>query len=145
MMYQTKSRAALMAFLVVACLAALQLQPPIWGQELAAPARLPQADAQADFDLTRRALEEAHTGLYRYSTKIDLDQAVAAQREKLGRSVTKFEFWRVMAETLALIRCGHTSITPDDDMRTALDGSRLLPLQMMVEDRRLMVLSLIHI
>src|SRR5436190_1552062 len=42
---------------------------------------------------------------------------------------------------LALIRCGHTSINPDDETRQAMESARLLPLQVMVEERRLVVTS----
>jgi len=64
--------------------------------------------AQADFDLMRRALEEAHTGLYRYSTKAEMDRTFASQRAKLSRPITKLQFMAVLGETLAHIRCGHT-------------------------------------
>src|SRR5262245_33414436 len=66
--------------------------------------KLQPAEAQADFDLMRRALEEAHAGLYRFSTKAEMDKAFNAQRAKLSRPVTKLEFLAVMAETLARIK-----------------------------------------
>ena len=109
--------------------------------ELQTALELTSADAQADFDLMRKALEEAHAGLYRYATKVEMDQGFAAQRAKLSRPLTKVEFWGVMSETLALIRCGHTSINPDDEIRKAVEGARLFPLQVMVEGKRLVVTS----
>src|SRR5262245_56076062 len=66
--------------------------------------KLQPAEAQAEFDLMRRALEEAHGGLYRFSTKAEMDKAFDAQRAKLSRPVTKLEFLAVMAETLARIK-----------------------------------------
>ena len=62
---------------------------------------LQPAEAQADFDLMRKALEEAHTGLYRYATKAEMDRAFDAQRAKLSRPLTKLEFYAVAAEALA--------------------------------------------
>src|SRR5262245_65875259 len=70
--------------------------------------KLQPAETQADFDLMRKALEEAHGGLYRFSTKAQMDKAFEAQRAKLSRPVTKLEFLAALAETLAIIRCGHT-------------------------------------
>src|SRR2546423_751508 len=41
------------------------------------------AEALADFDLMRALLEEAHAGLYRYSTKAEMDRTFDGQRAKL--------------------------------------------------------------
>src|SRR5882724_6719077 len=47
-------------------------------------ATLSAAAAQSDFDLMQHALEEAHPGLYRYSTKAEMDGLFAAERKKLN-------------------------------------------------------------
>lgn len=69
---------------------------------------LTPAQTQSDFDLMRKALEEAHSGLYRYSSKPEMDRAFDIERAKLNRPLTKPEFLTVLVETLARIRCGHT-------------------------------------
>jgi len=99
---------------------------------------LPQT--QEDFDLMRKALEEAHTGLYRYATKAEMDRTFDAQRAKLSRPMTKLEFYAVAAEALAKIRCGHTGLELDDETRTAMADARMFPLRVMIEGRRIMVL-----
>src|SRR5262245_35222732 len=86
---------------------------------------LTTAEAQADFDLMRKALEEAHSGLYRFSTKAEMDRAFDAQRAKLNRPLTKSEFLVVVAETLARIKCGHTGMTPDSETQTAASNAPL--------------------
>lgn len=106
----------------------------------AATGELKSTEAQADFDLMRRDLEEAHPGLYRYSTKAEMDRIFDAQRAKLNRSMRKPEFMTVVAETLAAIRCGHTSCSPDEETQTAERSARLFPLRVMQEGKRLMVL-----
>lgn len=103
-------------------------------------ATLTVAQEQADFDLMRQALEEAHAGLYRYSTKAEMDQSFAAQRAKLNRPMTGMEFYEVVAETLARIRCGHTHLMPSDEMQKAISTARKFPLRVLVEGKRLMVL-----
>ncbi len=110
-------------------------------QTSSAPVKLQPAEAQADFDLTRKALEEAHTGLYRFSTKAEMDKVFDTQRAKLGRPMTKTEFLAVVAETLARIKCGHTGLNPDNETRETVTNARLFPLRLLVEGRRLMVLS----
>jgi C-terminal processing protease CtpA/Prc len=110
-------------------------------QSSSATGNLTAAEAQADFDLMRKALEEAHSGLYRFSTKAEMDRAFDAQRAKLNRPVTKQEFFVVVAETLARIKCGHTGMTPDIETQTAASNAPMFPLRVLIEGRRLMVLS----
>src|SRR5947209_5402733 len=62
---------------------------------------LTAAQLQADFDLMRHALEEAHPGLYRYSTKAQMDRQFDAERAKLSRPMNKSQFEVVIAQTLA--------------------------------------------
>lgn len=101
---------------------------------------LPLAETRADFDLMQKALEEAHTGLYRYSTKAEMDRVFAAQRAKLSGPATRAKFAGIVVETLAQIRCGHTRLTPDDETQKVLANSRMFPLRIMVEGKRLVVL-----
>src|SRR5438034_11832001 len=101
---------------------------------------MPPAQTQADFDLMRKALEEAHSGLYRYASKAEMDRTFNAERSKLSRPLSKSEFMAVLIETLAQIRCGHTGLTPDEETQKDFVSARMFPLPMMVEWRRLMVL-----
>src|ERR1041384_263406 len=101
---------------------------------------LTTTEAQADFDLMRKALEEAHSGLYRYSTKAEMDRMFDAQRAKLNRPVTGTDLYVVIAEMLAGIRCGHTGLTPDEDTQKEFANARMFPLRVAIEGRRLMVL-----
>ena len=102
---------------------------------------LTPAQTQADFDLMRKALEEAHSGLYRYSSKAEMDRMFDAERAKLNRSLTSAEFMPILMETLAQIRCGHTGLTPDEGTQKELAGARTFPLRLAIEGRRLMVQS----
>src|SRR5262245_3823728 len=85
--------------------------------------QLSPAQTQADFDLMRKALEEAHTGLYRYVSKPEMDRVFTAQRAKLNRPMSKTEFLAVLMETTAAIRCGHTGV--QDRKSTRLNSSHL--------------------
>ena len=103
--------------------------------------KLQPAEAQADFDLMRKALEEAHGGLYRFSTKAEMDKAFEAQQAKLSRPVTKLEFLAALAETLANIRCGHTGVMSDSEIQATVANALMFPLRVLIEERRLMVVS----
>src|SRR5205085_12019777 len=83
---------------------------------------------RSDFDLLRHALEEAHPGLYRFRTKAEMDRTFAAERAKLDHPMTRPEFREVVAETLASMRCGHTSMNRDAEMDAAFKSSPAFPL-----------------
>jgi C-terminal processing protease CtpA/Prc len=109
--------------------------------QLSQPTSLTAAEMQTDFDLMRKALEEAHTGLYRFTPKPEMDRVFTTQRATLTRAMTKAEFLAVLLETLAAIRCGHTSVQPDAELQAAVAGASLFPLRVMFEKQRLMVFS----
>ena len=112
--------------------------PPA-GDSAAGP-MLSVAAIQSDFDLLRHALEEAHPGLYRYSTREQMDRTFAAERAKLDRPMTRLRFREVVAETLASLRCGHTSMNGDAEMDAAFKSSPAFPLSILIEGHRVMVL-----
>jgi C-terminal processing protease CtpA/Prc len=96
--------------------------------------------SRSDFDLLQHALEEAHPGLYRFSTKAEMDRTFAAERAKLHRPMTRLQFREVVAETLASLRCGHTSMDGDAEMDAAFKSSPAFPLSILIEGQRVMVL-----
>src|SRR5262252_4673381 len=103
--------------------------------------QLSPAQTQTDFDLMRKALEEAHTGLYRYLSKPEMDRVFTAQRAKLNRPMSKTEFLAVLMETTAAIHCGHTGVQPDVETQAALAAAPLFPLRVMIEKQRLLVVT----
>jgi C-terminal processing protease CtpA/Prc len=103
------------------------------------PPQLSPAETQADFDLMRKALEEAHTGLYRYLSKPEMDRVFTAQRAKLNRPMSKTEFLAVLMETTAAIRCGHTGVQPDAETQAAFAAAPLFPMRIMIEKHNLIV------
>lgn len=126
---------ALIGLLIGAASPGIETAIPTGGESLT-PAQL-----QADFDLMRKALEEAHSGLYRYSSKAEMDRMFDAERAKLNRLLTRPEFMPILMETLAQIRCGHTGLTPDEETRKDWAGARKFPLRVALEGGRLIVQS----
>ena len=104
-------------------------------------AQLSPAQSQADFDMMRKALEEAHTGLYRYMSKPEMDRVFTAQRVKLDHLMSKTEFLAVLMETTAAIRCGHTGVQPDAETQAAFKAAPLFPMRIMIEKHKLIVLA----
>jgi hypothetical protein len=110
------------------------------GSALQAQAPLTAVAAQADFDVLRAALEEAHGGLHRFVSKAELDGRFAAHRAKLDRPLTRFELAGILSEAIADIRDGHLRLEYDSASAAALAGATVLPLRVILEDARLVVL-----
>ena len=111
------------------------------GTSPATPASLTTAEARADFDQLRAALEEAHGGLYRHRSKPALDSAFDVLRARLDeeRSVSRRELVVVLSELIARIGDGHAHLEVGKTAEDELRRSPLLPLRVLVEDSTLVV------
>jgi hypothetical protein len=90
-----------------------------------------------DFQVARRALEEGHSGIYRYTSKPQLDRTFDAAARSLDRPMNAYEFLRVLAPTVAAIKCGHTGLSLPEALRKEANTSvPLLPLNVKIIDRR---------
>ena len=85
-----------------------------------------------DFQIARRALEEAHPGLYRYTKKAELDRIFDAAEKSLDHPMDFYEFYRVMALPIAAIKCGHTDIDLSPDARQETERLPWLPFDVKV-------------
>jgi hypothetical protein len=93
-----------------------------------------------DFQIARRALEEGHSGIYRYTSKAELDAAFDRAAASLDRPMDAYEFFRVMAPTVARIKCGHTNVALPADLRQELNArAPALPLQVRALNKKLYV------
>src|SRR5688572_5569355 len=110
---------------VLICTILLLLKPFVSAQS---PGLQP-SQLQQDFDVLRRAVEEAHGGLYRFTPKADLDRVFAAARAKLDRPMSTLAFAATLSEALAAIRDGHTRLEYDDPTVAAMAAAPMLPLR----------------
>jgi hypothetical protein len=114
----------------------------------------PQAAAQAhqaavftpsqladDVRVLRSALEEGHSGLYRYTPKPQMDLAFDEVEKSLNRPLTSVEFYRLVAPVVAQVKCGHTAVVLPDSSQAGPNSKRLiLPLQVKIIDGKIYVL-----
>ena len=56
---------------------------------------------QADLQIARTALEEGHSGMYRYTPKPELDRAFDAANKKLTQPMDALQFLRILAPAVA--------------------------------------------
>lgn len=95
---------------------------------------------QADFDTLRKALEEVHGGLYRFSTKTAINHLFDSCRARLNSLHSQRAFMILLFEMLARLRDGHMRLEADAATTAALAQARLFPLRILMEGDRLMVL-----
>ena len=86
---------------------------------------------RADFRIARGALEEGHSGIYRYTSKEQLDRLFDQAEKSLTKPMSTLDFYRVVAPVMAAIKCGHTDVAlPHGLMNNGKNG--VLPLQVHV-------------
>lgn len=73
---------------------------------------------KTDFGLFRQALEEAHPGLYRYTSKENFDRLFESTMKKIDHEMTQQEFYKLLAPVVGQIKCGHTKLHPDSNWIT---------------------------
>jgi hypothetical protein len=95
----------------------------------------------ADFRFARQALEEGHGGIYRYTSKEELDRLFDQAEKSLTKPMNIVEFYRVLAPVVAAIKCGHTDVSlPRDFLKAFTAENGVLPLQVRVLEGRPYVL-----
>jgi len=102
-------------------------------------ADLQPAQMQKDFDVLRGAMEEAHGGLYRFTSKAELDRRFNAARARFDKPMSPLSYYAILSETLAAIRDGHTRVDGDPESGKALNEARIFPLRLAWQDGGLVV------
>ena len=121
--------------------------PPCGGQT-ALPAsydpahKFSQQELRQDFAALRQVLEESHPGLYRYTSKKEMDADFDRALQSIQRAMDEREFYGVVTGLLSQIRDGHTRAYLAPDFRKFVDSSsKRIPLRVRMLDRRLYVLA----
>jgi hypothetical protein len=98
---------------------------------------------QNDFGLFQQALEEAHPGLYRYTSKDDFDRLFESTRRKIDHEMTQQEFYKLLLPVVAQIKCGHTKLHPDENWTSNFyfNTGNVFPWRLHFEENRAFVLG----
>src|SRR5688572_33221198 len=67
-------------------------------------------ELQKDYSIYQETLEQAHPGLYWYTSKDSMDRYFAWGREQLKDSLSEPDFRKVLNYVTSKIDCGHTSV-----------------------------------
>lgn len=102
---------------------------------------------KTDFVLFRQALQEAHPGLYRYTTKTEFDSIFSRTLKMIDRNMTRQEYYKLLLPVVSQIKCGHTKFHPDEN-RTSnffFNTEKVFPWRLHFEGNKAFVLaSYIH-
>lgn len=83
------------------------------------------ATLQKDYAIYQQVLEEAHPGLYWYTSKDSMDQYFYWGKNQLKDSLTEAEFRKVLSYVTAKINCGHTAVRSSKRYGMYLDTMRI--------------------
>jgi hypothetical protein len=104
-----------------------------------------RAELRQDFAILRAALEEGHAGLYRYSTRKEMDMAFDRALKEIDRDMTTAEFYAVVTSLSNNIKCGHTQIVlPKESRKYLEENGKQLPLKVRFIDGRAFVLASVN-
>jgi hypothetical protein len=80
---------------------------------------------QKDYSVYQETLEEAHPGLYWYTSKDSMDRYFRQGREQLNDSLTEPAFRKILSWVTSKIGCGHTSVRPSKAYAKYYDTARV--------------------
>src|SRR6185369_5091903 len=92
-----------------------------WSSSVGLAQTLPVSLLQEDFQIMRHALEQAHGGIYRYTSKREMDRAFERAYRRVDHPMTELDFWRLLAPVIAQIKCGHTYIWFPKSLQTQFE------------------------
>lgn len=82
-------------------------------------------ELREDYDLLRLALEEAHSGMHRYTPKKEFDALFNTLFGDIDREMTEIEFLRLISPIIEKIHCVHTAAQPSSDYRKVMNEKGL--------------------
>ncbi|WP_258100121.1 S41 family peptidase [Marinoscillum pacificum] len=87
-----------------------------------------------DLAIFRKALEETHPSLYRFTSKEKFDSLFDLTASNLSPETTELDFFRSIAKIMSLVREGHSFVRPTESISSTINDKNLFPFQVLVED-----------
>lgn len=85
-----------------------------------------------DFTLFRTSLEKLHPGLYRYSSRSEMDSVFDQAYQQLASCDTYQDFYKILALVNAQIHCQHTAVAPSaDDIQCISSFGKIFPYEIL--------------
>ena len=98
---------------------------------------------QEDFAIFKKALTAIHPGIYRYATPASLEKDFDELAAKLKNPLSENDFFVLISQFTALIKCGHTYANPynqNDEVKERLfNRKNYLPFYFRIVDNKMIV------
>lgn len=89
---------------------------------------LSKQDMQEDLRYLRYIMENAHPGLYRYTSRAVMDQRLDSFYNLITGGMPYYNYYRLLSSLVAGVRCAHTSVQPGPDWQSHfMKNAPLLP------------------
>ena len=99
--------------------------------------QIPLSLLKTDFNIFRKTVEEAHPGIYWYASKKDMDAYFDSVYAFIDQPVNDIDFYKLMMNVVAHLRCVHTSISLSQEReRAAASRLKLLPFDAMIVNNK---------
>ncbi|MFT3676080.1 MAG: S41 family peptidase [Chitinophagaceae bacterium] len=97
---------------------------------------------EKDFDLLVSSLQEAHTGIYAYTSRTQFDSLITARRQLLRDGLNGLAFYNIVAPLVASTREDHCDIGLSEEIKKYMVGNgRFLPLVVINLHEKMYILS----
>ena len=89
---------------------------------------------QEDLAILKKTLEEAHPGLYWYSTPSGIDSLFETAKKLIRDDMIQLDFFKILLPVIAGINCSHTSLRlpRNENNSVALPFTKLLPVELYI-------------
>lgn len=93
-----------------------------------------------DYDFMLKTLEETHPNLYAYIPKEEFVAKTNQLRESINKPLSKTEFYKILLQTIALVKQGHTAVFGDPGFGAFLKAGGLsFPFTVKYDDGQLFI------
>ncbi|MBC7873404.1 MAG: peptidase S41 [Ferruginibacter sp.] len=131
-----------MRILLIACMVVLIAGCGVNSHSFSPNKKYSVKELQKDYSVYQQVLEEAHPGLYWYTSKDSMDYYFNWGGQQLKDSMTEPEFRKVLTYVTSRINCGHTSVRSSKAYSKYQDTvpiRRIFPLSMKLWDDTMVV------
>lgn len=109
---------------------------PTFAQRTLAP-----ADMEADLFQMSDQLLGQHSGLYRYASPEEIDEAFGEALYAVSEERSPLDFYRTVSRLISTVRCGHTRAIPSREVLDEAQEERgLLPFEVLLAGERAFIL-----
>lgn len=98
-------------------------------------------ELKQDYKIFRVSLEEGHPGIYRYSSKQEMDSVFSLAESFISKPMTEQDFKLLLSKVVNHIGCGHTKVVAPKPEQDKLDeGKTAIPFQINYEGGKIFTL-----